>query len=335
MNVFESITSYLEAAYANTVGDFFNPSSFLSIGPLSVAFMIALAVVLYRLKVNKSSKLGIGHVIRALFPKRIFLHDSAKMDYLIYFINNGALVFLTLSAIITPSFFAEGIVQASELVGLSALSAESTFWQRFFFTCVLVLAWDFGATYAHYLKHKIPVLWEFHKVHHSAEVMTPMTALRRHPVDVLVGAATTTLTIGVVTGLWYLFVGTGVEPLTILGSLSGIYLWRLLGYNLRHSHIWISYGNFWNRIFISPAQHQIHHSIEAEHYDKNFGHIFSFWDGFFGTLYLPRHEERVKFGIEEEEMPQFQTIYGIYVTPVLRSLRLLKPAAQTEIKEFR
>ena len=38
--------------------------------------------------------------------------------------------------------------------------------------------WDFAATWAHYLQHRVPILWELHKVHHSAEVMTPITSGR-------------------------------------------------------------------------------------------------------------------------------------------------------------
>ena len=61
-------------------------------------------------------------------------------------------------------------------------------------------------------------------------------------------------------------------------------LFMLLGSNLRHTHLWIDYGPRLSRILISPAQHQIHHSADPRHFDKNIGFIFAFWDDLFGTL---------------------------------------------------
>lgn len=321
MNVIELTYNYVLTAFTSLLSTFVTPSSFLSAGPLIVAFLIAFAIVYVRMALRAGSWfVNPVKMLRMLFPKRIFFHHSARMDYLVLLINNGFLFFLTLSLVLTPAFIAETIFWAGNEFGGISATGETTLLHRIAFTIVLVLAWDFGATYAHYLKHKVPLLWEFHKVHHSAEVLTPVTALRRHPVDMLVGSLVTTLSLGVATGLWFVTVGKGTEAITIFGAWAGIYIWRLLGYNLRHSHIWISYGDFWNRVFISPAQHQIHHSTEEMHYDKNFGHIFSFWDAMFGTLYLPRHEERVRFGIDENEMEDFRSLGGVYLSPIRKSL---------------
>lgn len=320
-----SVAAYLQGVFQNSFGSFLDPMSFLSLGPITVAFLLAFVVLLYRMKKKaKQREVRPFQVLRAMFPKRIFLHPSAKNDYKLFLINDGLLFFLTLSAIITPALFSEVFIQTVEALGVTTGEADSSLLSKIGFTILLVLAWDFGATYAHYLKHKVPMLWEFHKVHHSAEVMTPITALRRHPVDYLFGALVTTVTLGTVLLVWTLVFGRGVQPFMIFGVIAGVYLWRLLGYNLRHSHIWISYGDFWNQIFISPAQHQVHHSTSPRHYDTNFGHIFSFWDRMFGTLYLPKHEERVKFGIEAEEMKDFETLGGIYFGPFIKCARSLK-----------
>ncbi len=329
-----TITTYLKNAYSNSLGSVHDPMSFLGIGPLFVAFLLAFVVLMVRMK-KKAGRREIRpfQIIRMLFPKRIFFHPSAKNDYKIFLINDGLLFFVTLSAIITPALFAEVFVRAFEAVGITTGEAGNSLWSKIGFTIVLLLAWDFGATYAHYLKHKVPLLWEFHKVHHSAEVMTPVTAMRRHPVDYLFGALVTTVTIGLALIGWTLVIGRGIEAYTIFGVIAGIYLWRLLGYNLRHSHMWISYGDFWNKIFISPAQHQVHHSTSVRHYDTNFGHIFSFWDAMLGTLYLPGKNERVKFGIEAHEMEQFKTLSGIYFGPFAKCAETLKPKARPQESE--
>lgn len=320
---------YFYSIINNVTVFFTNPSSFLSIWPLLVAFLIAFMVISYRLK-GKSyyNSFEPRHVLRALFPKKVYWHKSAKTDYIIYIINNGFLFFITFSAILTPSIVTEAILHLFSYQDLYLIRTEMSWTERIILTLIIMLAWDFAATLAHYLKHKVPMLWEFHKVHHSAEVMTPITAMRRHPIDSLFSGLVIAVTMGVVTALWYLIIGSHYEVITIFGTVAGIYLWRLLGYNLRHSHIWISYGDFWNRVFISPAQHQIHHSIEAKHYDTNFGHIFSFWDALFGTLYLPKHEERVNFGIEKEDMDDMKTLRGIYFLPFVKCTTHIKNSFQ-------
>ena len=60
----------------------------------------------------------------------------------------------------------------------------------------------------------------------------------------------------------------------------------MLWANLRHSHVWITYGRIMERLLISPAQHQIHHSKNKVHFDRNFGVVLAIWDGMFGTLEL-------------------------------------------------
>ena len=53
-------------------------------------------------------------------------------------------------------------------------------------TIVVFLAFELGYWFHHYLSHRIPFMWEFHKVHHTAEVLTPVTIFRVHPLDTVV-----------------------------------------------------------------------------------------------------------------------------------------------------
>ena len=81
--------------------------------------------------------------------------------------------------------------------------------------------------------------------------------------------------------------------LSILKIHAAIFIFNLLGANLRHSHIPIRFGKYFERVFISPAQHQIHHSNDSIHFDKNFGSIFAFWDGLFGTLEISQQKQKI------------------------------------------
>ena len=314
-----------------TLGVLFNPGHFLSVTPLIVAFVIAFLVIWVRRSRIKPKKMSVRRILLMLFPRRVFLHQSARLDYAIFAINQVLLVFLAVSAVFSPALISGIIIEVGRSLGLEPQSTESSLAIRVTYSIFLLLLWDFFATYAHYLKHRVPILWELHKVHHSAEVMTPVTALRRHPLEAIFSSVVIALGLGTGIGLWVLVLGQNIMPYYMFGSLVGIWIWRVAGYNLRHSHIWISYGDFWNRIFISPAQHQVHHSKSPAHYDKNFGHVFSFWDKLFGTLYLPKFEERMTFGIDEAEAREYRSLFGLYVTPILKIWRRLRSGGSTAL----
>ena len=111
-----------------------------------------------------------------------------------------------------------------------------------------------------------------------------------------------------------------------------------MGSNLRHSHISISYGKIVEKILISPAQHQIHHSVEKKHHDKNFGVTFAIWDYFFNTLVYSQSNQKIKYGLSDEEnfsnlencvyysvMTHFTVGFGDITpqSPVMRALTII------------
>jgi sterol desaturase/sphingolipid hydroxylase (fatty acid hydroxylase superfamily) len=109
-----------------------------------------------------------------------------------------------------------------------------------------------------------------------------------------------TLVVGSVIGLVvFLFVGQ-IDVWKIAGINAIYFLFNMLGGNLRHSHVWVSFGPVMSRIFISPAMHQIHHSREQRHYDSNYGEVFAIWDWLFGTIYIPKEKEAIEFGLSDE-----------------------------------
>jgi sterol desaturase/sphingolipid hydroxylase (fatty acid hydroxylase superfamily) len=191
------------------------------------------------------------------------------------------------------------------------------------FSIVLALAADFATFFAHFLMHKSPLLWEFHKVHHSAEVLNPFTVYRMHPLDDII----TLLIGGVVTGgvdaLMRFFISPLGSPYTLYGLGVITLLFYLFGYNLRHSHVWVSYGDWISKLLISPAQHQIHHSKARRHWDKNYGFIFAFWDRLFGSLYVPKGFEKLEFGIGNNEERDFSSVVRLYVVPFRNAFRWL------------
>ena len=79
-------------------------------------------------------------------------------------------------------------------------------------------------------------------------------------------------------------------------------------------------GKFLNRIFISPAQHQIHHSKALKHRDKNLGGQLAIWDWIFGTIYLPDKKEDIQFGVGDGEDWKYQSPWQLFILPFKKNL---------------
>ncbi|NQZ02659.1 MAG: sterol desaturase family protein, partial [Bdellovibrionales bacterium] len=148
---------------------------------------------------------------------------------------------------------------------------------------------DFNRAYVHYLFHNIPFFWQFHKVHHSAQTLTPFSNFRQHPVDWYLTNVSQAVLHSVLFAAFYFFFGEHFNFYLFAGvSALGVFIKVL--WPFKHSHIWISYGPL-SYIFSSPAMHQIHHSLDPTHKNKNFANTFSVIDWMFGTLYVPSQEE--------------------------------------------
>ena len=314
----ENILSYAGGVVHALERLFFGAGSFLSPLPLFAAGAIAALVLISRQR-KTGQTVSMRGLFSALFPAAVWRHRSARHDLFIILINDGLLFFLPAMVVIAISplgaVFSDAATEA----------VQPSPWKMALFGIYLALAWDFFATFAHYLKHKIPVLWEFHKVHHCAEVLTPLTAMRRHPVEIVISSLIVGAGIGVVTMVWTVIFGAPGSTFEVGGVALIVYLWRLVGYNIRHSHIWISYGPFWNRFLMSPAHHQLHHSRDARHYDYNFGHIFTIWDRLFGTLYQPVEGEVFEYGIEHEENAELNTLAALYIRPLQKAAARFAP----------
>jgi sterol desaturase/sphingolipid hydroxylase (fatty acid hydroxylase superfamily) len=182
-------------------------------------------------------------------------------------------------------------------------------------TILFTLTIDFSFFAAHVLQHRIPLLWCFHKVHHSAPVMTPLTAYRSHPVDDIVEGVVVSVLLGVCDGMLLLLFDPAVSVLTIAGTNVVFIIGFAALANLRHSHTWISWGDRVERVCCSPAQLQIHHSTDPSHHDRNFGGLLSLWDWLFGTLITARTRQQITFGLGVESA-RYHTVRDMYFAPV-------------------
>jgi sterol desaturase/sphingolipid hydroxylase (fatty acid hydroxylase superfamily) len=279
---------------------------------------LALGVYLWQCKIDAFS---INNFLRFLFPQSVYAHKSALLDYKYYIpadLLNNSLQFgvwvITVPGVAEycKSFLVHtfGPMGSHLDDGLSA---------RVIFTASLVLALDAGNFVGHYLEHKIQFFWEFHKVHHSAEVLTPITNYRLHPMDRILQGSFMSLGVGTVIGVTGYFYDDLPRKITILEVSAIAFFAYYFTANLRHSHVWLSYGWTLSHVFYSPAMHQIHHSCAERHVDKNFGLIFSCWDYLAGTLYVPGQKEDLKLGLKNEEHHEFKSVWALFVLPLKKA----------------
>jgi sterol desaturase/sphingolipid hydroxylase (fatty acid hydroxylase superfamily) len=151
-----------------------------------------------------------------------------------------------------------------------------------------ILVLDLAAYGGHILKHKIPLLWRFHRVHHSDAEMDVTTGFRFHPIEALIS--------------WVFLLPAivlfGVPILSIL-IFAGLYSLSALA-----QHANFALPEWADRIirivFVSPGSHRIHHSPHRERTDSNYASLFSFWDRLFGTYKTPRQHVEMQFGLSDE-----------------------------------
>jgi sterol desaturase/sphingolipid hydroxylase (fatty acid hydroxylase superfamily) len=179
-------------------------------------------------------------------------------------------------------------------------------------TFTIFLLDDFTRFCVHYLYHKVPLLWRFHAIHHSAATLTPLTLYRIHFAEMFVNSCRSLLVIGSVSGVFiYVFDGS-ISLVQVMGVSVLTMLFNFAGANLRHSHVWIGFGPV-ERWLISPAQHQIHHSIKPGHLDSNFGATLAIWDRWLGTWIRSKGESVENIGLSGPPRKQsfFRDLTGI------------------------
>lgn len=257
---------------------------------------------------------------RLITSSKLWLHPSAKLDYyyffLSYFINILLLVPFIVSAKTVALFVNKELYFYFDYYDNSFFSYKQIV---LMYTISIFVVSDFTRYWLHRFLHTIPFLWEFHKIHHSAKVLTPITFYRVHPVENFLFGLRYSLSVGFVTGVFIYFFGAKVDIYMVFGVNIILFVFSLFGSNLRHSHIPFSYGEFIERWLLSPKQHQIHH--DKKHFNKNFGGYIAIWDRLFGSLTLSKDVKVLKFGLRREQMKDYLSLKYLIIRPFINLLK--------------
>lgn len=297
----------------------FSVGSQLSLTSLGCALIVAAAVLVVRRR-RKGRRIRLRALVRALFPRRIVRSPSTVADFGYFLFNTFVYAGIFGMAAVSYQFLTNAVLGGLVVTfGQPTPSSLPVWASRSLITLMLFLAYEFGYWIDHYLKHRIPVLWELHKVHHTAEVLTPLTNFRMHPLDTWVFGNILAITAALTNGVAAYVLGDTAYQYALSGTNVILVVFIHVYVHLQHTHMWISFRGALGRIFISPAHHQVHHSTNPIHFNKNLGSCLAIWDWLFGTLYIPgKRRENLVFGVAPA-YADAHTITGEFLSPIGRA----------------
>ncbi len=313
------ITAIVNRAIVAPAGEF-------ALTSLATAFVLSAAFLLLR-RPRDRRRVRLRVLVRALLPRRWWRSASGQADIGLAVFNLFLFGLLLGWAVLSSQMFSRWIgAGLTSAFGAPSPAAIPDVAAMAIVTVVLFLAYELGYWVDHFLAHRIPFLWELHKVHHAAETLSPLTNARVHPGDTLVFYNINALFMGVAGGITYYLLGRRVPELSIYSANAFAFLFGYLTSHLHHSHMWIAFTGLWGKLLISPAHHQIHHSTNPIHFDKNLGSSLAVFDWLFGTLHIPQGKrEKLAFGIGPQAVSP-HSLEGAMIEPVRQALSHLTPA---------
>jgi sterol desaturase/sphingolipid hydroxylase (fatty acid hydroxylase superfamily) len=309
----DSFWSIVLKVVERITGPFLSFGSTFSLSSLGCALVIAIAFVAFRLG-RRRRPMRAKVIVRALFPRRVACASSGiDFSYLIF----NTFIF---GAIFGWALLSFRTISSGTFEALNAAFAQRPATElpelasRVLVTLVMFLSYELGYWVHHYLCHRVAFLWEFHKVHHTANVLTPMTVFRVHPVDTWLFVNIVALFVGVLNGATTYALGVATPQFTLTDTNLILVVFIHVYIHFQHSHLWIAFRGAAGRVLLSPAHHQIHHSNNPVHFNKNLGSCLAIWDWLFGTLHIPEQSpEKLRFGVEATGHDA-QTMTAAYLT---------------------
>lgn len=195
-------------------------------------------------------------------------------------------------------------VQTHKMGVLNMVQAPS--WLKILITVALM---DFMLYVWHLLNHEMPLLWRFHRVHHSDMNMDVSTATRFHIGELAISAV---IKISIIFFL-------GASALGVLIFESAVVLCAQFHHSSLKAPKW--FETFWWILFVPPSMHRIHHSVIIKERDTNYGTIFSLWDRFLGTLLTDVDQAQIRIGMGAYRKPYKLNFHHLLLMPFTGRVR--------------
>lgn len=174
---------------------------------------------------------------------------------------------------------------------------------------IALLLFDLWMYLWHRINHESKFLWKFHRMHHTDRELDVTSALRFHPIEIILSSSLRL----------FIFVVLGME------------FWHMLLYEsillpvifLHHSNLSVRkfFDKMYRVIFASPMMHWVHHSDLQNEADSNYGSVFSFWDRAFKTFRIRNDPENIVMGVDDFKTDDNLTLWGMIRTPFKSKMR--------------
>jgi sterol desaturase/sphingolipid hydroxylase (fatty acid hydroxylase superfamily) len=177
---------------------------------------------------------------------------------------------------------------------------------RFSLALILLDGWMYVW---HRANHLVPLLWRFHRMHHSDPNMDVTTATRFHFGEQVLSS---------------------ILRLALI-PLLGFQVWMLVVYDtvalsvimFHHADISLSKWDRWLRcLIVTPDMHKVHHSNWQPETDSNFSTVLSIWDRMARSFRMRPDLQAIVFGLEEFNDSSWQTWFGLWKTPFITVKRI-------------
>jgi sterol desaturase/sphingolipid hydroxylase (fatty acid hydroxylase superfamily) len=219
--------------------------------------------------------------LERMFPhlaeQRLF--RSEWREDLFYYLVSSMLVQLITFLALAPSSYANQTF--GWLDGIRSVVGALPWLVQF---ALAMLLTDLVQYWFHRLFHRVPFLWGFHAVHHSAQAMDWLAGSRMHFIEIVLLRGVTTLPLFTL----------GFAPSVMQAYVGMVYVYA----SLIHANVAGDFDRL-GRFLVIPRFHHWHHAIEAEGVDKNFAIHFPWLDRLFGTHYLPDGKWPRGYGVPE------------------------------------
>ena len=168
---------------------------------------------------------------------------------------------------------------------------------------------DFAVWLEHVVSHKWPLLWRIHRMHHSDQGFDLTTALRFHPLEIVISM------------IWKALIIIALGPPVVAVLVFEIVLNGMAMFNHANARLPLKLDRLLRMIFVTPDMHRVHHSVVHHETDSNYGFNLSIWDRLFRT-YTAQPEaghDGMRIGLNEYDGPKTSNLIWALVLPFRRS----------------
>lgn len=212
--------------------------------------------------------------------------------------SGAVLVVLLAPLVMQGATWIQGVLGFPPLVGLGM--------PAWLLVVVSFLLIDLIAYLEHAGFHAVPALWRMHQVHHSDPELDASTGVRHHPLESLIGAFLQLA----------LFAVLGLPILVILAYAAVMTVWQFF----THSNLSLPepLDRLARVLVVTPGMHIVHHSVQADEGNSNFGMVLSIWDRLFGTYRRRPAPERLTMELGLLGRAERQAFGRLLLSPLRR-----------------